>query len=68
MTIPVVVVSQLLGVDLGGLVGGGGGAQPSGQQSSTPEPPPGDFAQVYVRRGFDAGKLAACDTFSASEL
>ncbi|MDQ3338595.1 MAG: zinc metallopeptidase [Myxococcota bacterium] len=42
VTILVVVVAQLLGVDISGLVGGGGGGStPASQQSNNPEPPQG---------------------------
>ena len=41
VTILLVVVSQLLGVDITGLFSGGGGGQSSSTQSSTPEPPQG---------------------------
>jgi hypothetical protein len=43
VTILVVVVAQLLGVDISGLFGGGssgGGSTPASQQSTNPEPPP----------------------------
>jgi predicted metalloprotease len=42
VTILVVVVAQLLGVDISGMFsGGGGGSTPASQQSTNPEPPQG---------------------------
>jgi predicted metalloprotease len=41
VTILLVVVSQLLGVDVTGLFSGGGGSTPSQQQPANPEPPSG---------------------------
>ncbi len=49
VTLLLVVVSQLLGVDITGLFGGGGGEPaPTSQQSNTPEPPKGDDAEAEM--------------------
>src|SRR5687768_13364157 len=50
VTILLVVVSQLLGVDVTGLFsgGGGGGATPKEQQNSNPEPPKGNDPEAEM--------------------